>query len=193
MRSAAIALAALSASLLVPDSTVLAQELPQPGERVRVTLLPTCTADLCTGRPRRKSVGTLMSVSGDSLLLSVNGGADRVFLPLSSVVRIQVLRGRKPARVRGAVIGALVGGVVGMVGSLTTYEECEGFCPANFGRGGTAALSGLVFGALGAGVGYLVGNFVTVDRWVEVPPDRLRVSIAPQRDGRLTLGMSVSF
>ena len=129
----------------------------RPGERVRVTHLPICSADVCVG-PRRQIVGTLMSVSGDSLLLSVDGGAGPVFLPLISVSRMQVLRGRKPAMGRGAAIGALAGGVIGLVGSLTTYKECEGFCPLDFGRGGTAALSGLVFGGLGAGVGYLDGR-----------------------------------
>ena len=48
-----------------------------------------------------------------------------MFLPIISVSRIQVVRGCKPARGREAAIGALVGGVVGLVGALTTYEECE--------------------------------------------------------------------
>ena len=48
-----------------------------------------------------------------------------MFLLLISVSRIQVVRGRKPARGREAAIGALAGGVVGLVGALTTYEECE--------------------------------------------------------------------
>jgi hypothetical protein len=131
-----------------------------------------------------------MSVSGDSLLLSVDGGAGRVFLPLISVSGIQVIRGRKPARGRGAAIGALAGGVVGLVGSLTTYDESKDFF--ELGGGVNAALSGLLYGGLGAGVGLLVGNFVTIDRWQDVPLDRVRVSFAPQRDG-LALGASVRF
>ncbi len=34
---------------------------------------------------------------------------------------------------------------------------------------------------------------VFADRWQEVPLDRLRVSVAPQRDGRFGLGLSVRF
>ena len=48
-----------------------------------------------------------------------------MFLPLISASRIQVVRGGKPARGREAAIGALAGGAVGLVGALTTYEECE--------------------------------------------------------------------
>ena len=189
MRHATILVAILT---LTPLTNATAQVPIRRGERVRVTHLPICPADVCVG-PRRQIVGTLMSVSSDSLLLSVDGGAGQVFLPIISVSRIQVVRGRKPATGRGAAIGALAGGVIGLVGSLTTYKECEGFCPGDLGRGGTAALSGLVFGGLGAGVGYLVGNFVTVDRWVDVPLNRLRVSLGPQRDGRFGLGASVRF
>jgi hypothetical protein len=45
----------------------------------------------------------------------------------------------------------------------------------------------------GAAVGLVVGAFTKTDRWEEVPLDRLRVSIVPQRDGRFALGVSVSF
>ncbi len=186
MRHATILVAVLA---FTPLASATAQM--RRGERVRVTHLPICPADVCVG-PRRIIVGTLMSVSGDSLLLSVDGGAGPVSLPLISVSRIQV-RGRKPARGRGAAIGALAGGVMGFVGSLTTYEECEGFCPADLGRGGTAVASGLVFGALGAGVGYLVGNFVTVDRWVDVPLDRVQMDVTASPGGGLGARVSVSF
>ena len=83
--------------------------------------------------------------------------------------------------------------MVGLVGALTTYEECEGFCLADFGRGGTAALAGLFFGGLGAGVGYLVGNFVAVDRWVDVPLDGLQMDVTASPGGGLGVRVSVSF
>ncbi len=189
MRHATILAAILA---FVPLAGATAQLPVRPGERVRVTHLPICPADVCVG-PRRKIVGTLMSVSGDSLLLSVDGGAGPVLLALISVSRIQVLSGRKAARGRGAAIGALAGGVVGLAGSLTTYEECEGFCPADLGRGGTAVASGLVFGGLGAGIGYLVGNFVTVDRWVDVPLDGVQMDVTASPGGGLGARVSVSF
>ena len=187
MRHAIILVATLA---FVPLASATAQV--RPGERVRVTYLPCPPNTMCAG-PRQESVGTLMSVSGDSLLLSTDGGAGRVFLPLISVSRVQVLRGRKPARGRVAIIGALAVGVIGLVGSLTTYEECEGFCPVDLGRGGTALASGLVFGGLGAGVGYLVGNFVTVDRWVDEPLNRVQMDVTASPGGGLGVRVSVSF
>jgi len=81
MRHATILVAIFA---FVPLASATAQV--RPGEGVRVTHLPICPADLCVGS-RRKSVGTLLSVSGDTLLLSVDGGAGRVFLPLISVTR----------------------------------------------------------------------------------------------------------
>ena len=188
MRHATIIVATLA---FVPLASVTAQV--QPGERVRVTHVPFCPPAFSCVAPPRKSVGTLLSVSGDTLLLSTDGGAGRVFLPLTLVRRIQVIRGRKPARREGAFIGALAGGVIGLVAAFTTYEECEGFCPADFGLGGTALVGGFLGGGLGAGVGLLVGNFLTVDDWVDVPLDQLRVSFAPHRDGRFALGFNVAF
>ena len=82
--------------------------------------------------------------------------------------------------------------MIGVVGGLTTYDESSGDF-FQLGRGGTAAVTGLFFGGLGAVVGHLVGNRFTVDRWVDVPHDRLRVSLGPQRDGRFGLGASVRF
>jgi hypothetical protein len=54
---------------------------------------------------------------------------------------------------------------------------------------------------MGAGVGGLVGlvvglgvsPLIKTERWEEVPLDRLRVSVAPQRDRRLGIGLAVAF
>jgi hypothetical protein len=51
-----------------------------------------------------------------------------------------------------------------------------------------------VFGVGGAIVGGLLGAFVwKTDKWEEVPLDRLRMSVVPQRDGRHGLGVSIAF
>ena len=62
MRHATILLAILA---FVPLASATAQV---PGAPVRVTHLPICPVALCVGT--RRSVGTLMSVRGDCLLLS---------------------------------------------------------------------------------------------------------------------------
>jgi hypothetical protein len=38
-----------------------------------------------------------------------------------------------------------------------------------------------------------VGALIKTDRWEEVPLDRLRVSFAPKRDGRFTVGFRIAF
>ena len=52
-----------------------------------------------------------------------------------------------------------------------------------------AALGGVV----GAVSGGLIGEFTRTDKWEEVPVRRLRVSLAPQGDGQLGVGLSVAF
>jgi hypothetical protein len=46
---------------------------------------------------------------------------------------------------------------------------------------------------VGGIIGGIAGAASPHERWVQVPPDRLRVSFAPQRDGWFALGMVVSF
>ena len=58
--------------------------------------------------------------------------------------------------------------------------------------GGFAVGFGIGF-AGGALIGVAIGGFIKSDRWEEVPLDRLRVSVAPQVDGRFALGFSVGF
>jgi hypothetical protein len=176
----------------VPFTSTTAQL--QPGERVRVTRQPICPPNTsCAVRPPQKIVGTLLSVSGDSLLLATDGGDGQVVVPLVSASRIQVVRGSKRATSRGTGIGAVLGGVLGLVGAVATYQECEGFCPADFGPGGTAVGGLLLGGLLGAGVGAVVGSLVTIDRWVDMPVQRMRVSLGPQPHGRFGFGASVTF
>ena len=56
----------------------------------------------------------------------------------------------------------------------------------------SAPLWAVVMGGFGAGVGAITGAFIKTDRWKEVPLDRVRVSIAPKRDG-VAFGVRVVF
>lgn len=47
----------------------------------------------------------------------------------------------------------------------------------------------LLTGAVYGGIGALIGHFIKGDRWVELPLDKVRVSIGPSRRG---LGVSLS-
>jgi hypothetical protein len=59
---------------------------------------------------------------------------------------------------------------------------------------GFAAGAGFVIGGLGGAlIGALIGSASKTDRWQEVPLDRVRVSLAPQRSETFGLGLSVRF
>ncbi len=186
MRHATILVAILA---FVPFAIATAQVPLRPGERVRVTRLPLCPPNtLCVKTPRQ-SVGTFLAWDADSLVVQSNG--DTLYVPVDRVTRLDVSRGRKTNTGTGAVIGLLVGGVVGAVIGLASYE-CEP-CFVDLGPG-TYAAAGAVIGGLGGLVtGAFIGLEIQTDRWREVPLDRLRVNLGPQRDGRFGLGASVRF
>jgi len=51
----------------------------------------------------------------------------------------------------------------------------------------------LIVSAIVGAAGGIVGYFIKTDRWEEIPLERLRVSLTPQRDGGFALGFSVRF
>ena len=51
----------------------------------------------------------------------------------------------------------------------------------------------LITGAIVGLAGAITGYFIKTDLWEEVPLERLRVSLTPQRDGGFVLGFSVGF
>ena len=170
MRHATTLLVALLT--ITPLASATAQV--RPGARVRVT------------HPWGKSVGTFLAWKADSLVMESNGNA--FALALDSVTALEVSVGQRSQAGVGAGVGGVIGFVIGAVGGATgcaddvivTSEQC-------------AIAGGLVFGVGGALLGAVVGATTKTDRWVAVPLDRLRVSFAPQRDGRLGLGLSVRF
>ncbi len=179
MRHATILVAVLA---FTPLASATAQV--RPGARVRVTHL------------WGKSVGTFVAWESDTLVFQSNG--DTLSVPVDLVTRLDVRRGRKTNTGKGAGIGFLLGGVVGAVIGYASYEECvpQGWFSCigpNFGPGLVALVGGLVGGLGGGSVGAVIGTAIETDRWQEVPLDRLRVSLGPQRDGRLGLGASARF
>ncbi len=95
------------------------------------------------------------------------------------------------------VLGLVAGGFVG----AKTYEPpppppCEGWCfnvLPDLGWVPRMFIGAAIGAGIGAVTGALVGFANKTEQWEEAPPDRLRVSFAPQRDGRFALGVSVRF
>ncbi len=194
MRHATMLVAILA---FVPLAAATAQVPIRRGERMRVTGPPVCqpTYTVCVGPPRQ-SVGTFWAWQADSLIMERNGNA--LALSLDSVTKLEVSQGQKSHTVEGAIIGLLVGGVAGAAIGYASYQECEPqgeffSCILDFGPEQSALGGALVIGLGGGVVGALIGRSIKTDRWAEVPLDRVRVSLGPQRDGRLGIGASVRF
>jgi hypothetical protein len=136
----------------------------------------------------RTDEGIVEYLARDSVALAVGAPATQMSLPLASVTRIDVHRGRKGHTLTGLIIGGLAG--LGL-GALVAVPNDDWGCQYR----DTGALCGMVIvgGAVGGTViGTVVGTLIRTDRWEEVPLDRLRVSFAPRRDG-FAVGLSVSF
>ena len=84
---------------------------------------------------------------------------------------------------RGGAIGLLVGAGVGAVIGLASGDDtpCWIACTASE----KAAIGAVMFGAVGAVIGYAIAS--------SGQHDRLLVGVGPQRDGRFGLGASVRF
>ena len=193
MRPATMLVAILA---FVPLVSATAQVPVRLGERVRVTGHFCQFYSNCLGGQPEHRVGTFVAWKSDTLVVQSNG--DILALPLDSVTRLDVSWGRKTNTGKGAGIGLVLGGLAGAFIGLASHEECvpRGWFSCigpDFGSEG-AALGGALLGGLGGlVVGALIGSAVKTDRWEEVPLDRLRVNLAPQRDGRFGVGLSVRF
>ena len=177
--------AALIVSLVVPLSTLLAQQPPpvEPGARVRIKY--GCARTWRDNWTRcQKEHGTLVALTSDSVAVQPAGQLNSLVVPLTSVKQIKVRRGQHSHPWRGGIVGGLIGGAV--MGAANTGYCMGSQCVRKFANGSVAGL------VVGASVGAVIGSVIHTDRWEEVPLDRLRVTVAPQRDG-FALGMRFSF
>jgi len=158
----------------------IAQEQPlQPGQRVRVAHSCLAVRDQQTRqtelRDCQTTKGSVAALPADTLVL--NAGNSTVSLSLRGIRQIEVYRGQKAHTGVGALVGLLVGAVTG---GVVGYRQCED----SFVDVGLCAAAGIgIGGGVGAGLGALTGSAIKADRWEEVPLDRLRVGVVPQREG----------
>lgn len=167
-------LAVLAVLALAASTDAIAQEQPlQPGQLVRVTV-PSLDVN--------KHKATFQRMSGDTLVL------ESASYSLPDVTRLDVYRGRKSwGWWKGALIGFFGGAAIGLGVGVAVDE------PGSELYGLRVALGG----AIGAGSGLLLGTWagiaIRTDKWEQVPLDRLRVSVVPQRGGRFGFGVSAAF
>jgi hypothetical protein len=168
----------------------------QPGARVR--LAAGCVAQsFPPGRqpsPTRRELperctqydGALVRVSNDSVAIVADGR--EVAIARSDIRWMRLRTGTRGNWVPGAAIGAGVGLAAGLVSSAA--QDCSGqflqdLCTAS------QMMAPFVAGAIGAGVGALIGGLVRSDRWDTVS---LRMTAAlPQGQPTLRLGLAIAF
>ena len=112
----------------------------------------------------------VVALAGDSLALQTANG-DTLRLGLVDASRLQISRGIHQRKLKGAMMGLLIGVAVGAVAGAVTYDDpkcdpaalvCDLLDP---GRGGTAAMVGVLGGLSGAVVGAIVGAMRPTERW----------------------------
>jgi hypothetical protein len=123
---------------------------------------------------KAKQVGTLVSVTPDTVVLSFAGPTSTRSLAASDITSLEVSRGTHTRKAKGALWGLLLGAGSAAILGYALYEErtCESEqmfgCFDIFGPdspGSNAAFSAVGGGIVGALIGTLVGMRAT-DSWV---------------------------
>ena len=165
----------------------LADEGPPPtvGARVRVTA-PSVSRDFFRDEGRR-IVGTLVSLTDETLTVQVRGHDDAAAVPLSSVQRFEISRSRS-RKSRGLLIGFLVGTAIGVVGAAANGGSSA--CDSTSVSGCDLLLSTIIVGLPGAIIGAIAAPG---ERWEESSIGRVGLIIAPRRDHGVSAAISLSF
>jgi hypothetical protein len=164
VRQSARLAAAVVLLLGVPWSTARAQgpETPTAGARIRATIK----------RDGTEWTGELLTLGGDTLRLRPQHRDYAVAIPVSSVARLDVSRGTRPAARKGALIGGLSGMALGMFVEAMAQRQSSRHDSLVFGDGAAMVLMGVIGFGAGTVVGLIVGSNTHVDRWerVRLPP-----------------------
>ncbi len=168
----------IAASLLLLSLTaalqVVAQEQPaglKRGHKVRV-YAPSISGERIVGE-----VGQLTDEIVEILPSGQSHARHRV--PLAEVERLEISRGSW-----SIPLGLVIGSMAGAVASLPLAKQCGEDVPSMGYSAGECAIMvpvgfGLAGGALGAGIGWLIG----ADNWEAIPFDQLRVQPVATPDG----------
>ena len=128
---------------------------------------------------KKKQVGMVVSVTGDTLVLRRNASSANRSVATSEITALEVSTGTHTRKAKGAFRGLLIGAGVGAVVGYISYREPEactapsneyGFHCFDFTIGPTSkSTSALFVGAFGGIVGSLIGTLFGMrpqDSWV---------------------------
>ena len=144
-------------ALALSFSPAGAASSPAPGDSVRVTLI---------ARPDAPITGHLLDLEPAALTLAADSSSAERTCPRESIKQLEVHRiGNHAAS--GAVIGALIFAVPGVILGILAGGADDS---PDLTEGEGAVRGGLICGAIGAGVGYLIGRGTPHEYWEKVAP-----------------------
>lgn len=165
-----------------PDSLTLGAKRELQGRRVRLKV-PAISPEWIIGR----YTGSVQ----DTLQILSERGAERI--PRALVEELEVSMGRHPNTVKGLGIGFFAGLAAAFLiyphGVFDDYrgEEADGL----------VGLERIVAAGLAVPIaticGIVIGSGIETEKWVEVPPSRINLSIAPTREKGLRAALSFKF
>lgn len=151
-----------------------------PGRRIRVHR-----------RAETTLVGDLVSLGPDTLTMTTSA-ADTVAVQRAAISRLDLSTGTKSKAGKGAVNGLLFGGLGGaLIGVLASGSDDGEFL--DYGPGAWAASGALMFGALGAGVGALIGSGQRTDQWEGVVLPTVAIVPVAGTGSRVAIGVRFRF
>jgi hypothetical protein len=167
---------------LIPTSEARAQESIPVGARVRVT-----APDIA----EKPIDGTVSSLDTASITLAVPGEAlsSEQTIPLTSVSRLEIYRGRSHSPLKGMGTGLLVGAGAGLAIGIGAATEDSDFVCEGAGCIAIGTLGGAFWGVV---IGGLFGAAIGHDEWDEVMVLRPGVSVQPAGGG-FALALSLRF
>jgi hypothetical protein len=176
----------LAVAVLIPVVATGQSAPVAAGTRVRVT---------APGNNLDKYVATVVDVRGDSIVVNVRNSS--LVVGLAEVTELEVSTGKRTQFWRSAGYGLGLGIAAGALVGAVTYKECEsdhflGCMMAPQSASESAAMGGILFGALGFVGGSVVGMVKRTDRWASVTLP-VRASIAPVRSGGVSVMLSRAF
>src|SRR5687767_13609370 len=103
------------AAAVLAAAAVAGADAPTPGEKVRVTT-----------RASDETTGVVVQADAETLTVSLGSKKPPVRIPLGSIQRLEVARGRRTAAKEGAISGGLVGVVLGVAAVyVASHALCE--------------------------------------------------------------------